>query len=64
MPKYHIITEVKARQVWEYIVDAESQEMAMSKVENGDVYPENSYTEDDSLNGVSAEPEIVEINEI
>jgi hypothetical protein len=64
MPKYHIITEVKARQVWEYIVDAESQEMAMSKVENGDVDAENYYVEDDSLNGVSAEPEIVEVNEI
>lgn len=64
MPKYLILQECQVTQIWEYIVDAETEDEAVSKVENGDVVADNYYTDDGSLNGMSAEPKITEVNKI
>lgn len=60
MPKYYVRTEAPARQVWEYTVEAESQEDAISKVENGDVEADNYYQESDLFK----EPAFVDAYEI
>jgi hypothetical protein len=64
MPKYLITQECQTTQIWEFIIDAETEEEAVSKVENGDVQPDNYYTDDGSLNGISCEPQITEVREI
>lgn len=62
--KYYIRQELPATQVWEYEVEAESEEKARELVENGDVDAYNYVVEDDSPNGMSSEPEIVEVYEL
>lgn len=60
MPKYYVRTEAPARQVWEYTVEADSEEHARAMVEDGDVEADNYYQELDMFK----EPAFVDSYEI